>query len=152
MFSPDGNYLFTGARQDEHMFCWDIRYTYESLYTMRRDTGRTNQRIQFDIEPCGKHLITGNGDGSVRMFNLQDGSQVDQQPVAADTVNGAAFHPSLDLLATASGHRRYVEPERDAADTDRREEATRPPARPENSLMVWRLQLQHLQLPVPRDV
>ncbi|KAG2497820.1 hypothetical protein HYH03_004090 [Edaphochlamys debaryana] len=27
MFSPDGNYLFTGARQDDQMFCWDIRQT-----------------------------------------------------------------------------------------------------------------------------
>ncbi|GFR41503.1 hypothetical protein Agub_g2197, partial [Astrephomene gubernaculifera] len=113
MFSPDGNYLYTGARQDDQMFCWDVRNTYEALYTLQRDTARTNQRIQFDIEPCGKHLITGGCNGTVEVFDLQSGSQVDQQTVAADTVNGVTFHPSLDLLATASGHRRYADPGED---------------------------------------
>ncbi|GLC72449.1 hypothetical protein PLESTF_001248900 [Pleodorina starrii] len=103
MFSSDGNYLYTGARQDDQMLCWDVRRTYEAVYTMERDTGRTNQRIQFDIEPCGRHLITGGCDGAVRVFDLQDGRQVDRQRIAADTVNGATFHPCLDLLATASG-------------------------------------------------
>ena len=30
------------------------------LYTMQRDTHSTNQRISFDIEPCGRHLATGD--------------------------------------------------------------------------------------------
>ncbi|EFJ43030.1 hypothetical protein VOLCADRAFT_106969 [Volvox carteri f. nagariensis] len=103
MFSSDGNYLYTGARQDDQMFCWDVRNTYEAVYTLQRDTAKTNQRVQFDIEPCGKHLITGGCDGALTAFDLQKGIEIDRQRIAADTVNGVAFHPCLDLLATASG-------------------------------------------------
>lgn len=58
-WSPDGNFLYTGARQDGNLLCWDVRNTGEVLYTMRRDTRHTNQRVQFSIEPCGRHLATG---------------------------------------------------------------------------------------------
>ena len=34
---------------------------------MERDSGATNQRIQFDIEPCGRHILTGGADGCVRV-------------------------------------------------------------------------------------
>ena len=58
-FSADGNFLYTGARKDPHILCWDVRYTSEVVYTLQRDTAETNQRIQFDIEPVGRHLATG---------------------------------------------------------------------------------------------
>ena len=34
---------------------------------MERDSGATNQRIQFDAEPCGRHVLTGGTDGVVRV-------------------------------------------------------------------------------------
>ena len=58
-FSADGNFLYTGARKDPEIMCWDVRYTSEVVYTLHRDTADTNQRIQFDIEPVGRHLATG---------------------------------------------------------------------------------------------
>ena len=58
-FSADGNFLYTGARKDSEIMCWDVRYTSEVVYTLQRDTADTNQRIQFDIEPVGRHLATG---------------------------------------------------------------------------------------------
>lgn len=58
-FSADGNFLYTGARKDPDIMCWDVRYTSEVVYTLQRDTADTNQRIQFDIEPVGRHLATG---------------------------------------------------------------------------------------------
>ena len=58
-FSADGNFLYTGARKDPDILCWDIRYTSDVVYRLQRDTGDTNQRIQFDIEPMGRHLATG---------------------------------------------------------------------------------------------
>ena len=58
-FSADGNFLYTGARKDPEIMCWDVRYTSEVVYTLQRDTADTNQRIQFDIEPVGRHLATG---------------------------------------------------------------------------------------------
>lgn len=58
-FSPDGHFLYTGARRDPGIICWDVRNTLEPLYRIQRATGTTNQRIQFSIEPCGRHLATG---------------------------------------------------------------------------------------------
>lgn len=58
-FSADGNFLYTGARKDPAILCWDIRYTSDVVYTLQRDTSDTNQRVQFDIEPMGRHLATG---------------------------------------------------------------------------------------------
>ena len=65
-FSKDGNYLYTGARRDPDIFCWDIRYTSDVVYRLQRDSAETNQRIQFDIEPLGRHLVTGESPGDHR--------------------------------------------------------------------------------------
>lgn len=66
-FSPDGNFLYSGARQDASLHCWDVRYTSSCLYTMQRDSASTNQRIGFDIEPCGERLFSGGCDGCVQV-------------------------------------------------------------------------------------
>ena len=58
-FSADGNFLYTGARKDPDILCWDVRYTSDVVYRLQRQTADTNQRIQFDIEPMGRHLTTG---------------------------------------------------------------------------------------------
>jgi len=63
LWSPDGNFLYTGARRDGDVICWDVRGSLEPLYRMQRDTRSTNQRIQFSIEPCGRHLATGAAQG-----------------------------------------------------------------------------------------
>ncbi|KAF8062083.1 APY2 [Scenedesmus sp. PABB004] len=107
-FSPDGNFLYSGARQDSQIHCWDVRATGQVLYSLSRATAATNQRIGFSIEPCGRHLATGGCDGAVRVFDLRDGQQVASFVAAADTVNGCDFSPCLSLLATASGHRRLA--------------------------------------------
>ena len=58
-FSADGNFLYTGARKDPEILCWDVRYTSDVVYRLQRNTADTNQRIHFDIEPMGRHLSTG---------------------------------------------------------------------------------------------
>lgn len=58
-FSADGNFLYTGARKDPDILCWDVRHTSDVVYRLQRDTADTNQRIQFDIEPVGRHLASG---------------------------------------------------------------------------------------------
>ncbi|GFH09501.1 uncharacterized protein HaLaN_04658 [Haematococcus lacustris] len=122
LYTHDSNFLLSGARQDPHLLCWDLRMAgglaggdgpKAALYQLPRDTATTNQRIAFSLEPCGRHVATGGCDGSVRIamgvilqvFDLQTGSLVDTLPVASDTVNGCAFHPSLPLLAVATGLR-----------------------------------------------
>ncbi|XP_037422066.1 telomerase Cajal body protein 1-like isoform X2 [Triticum dicoccoides] len=107
LFSKDGNYLYTGGRKDPYILCWDIRNTVDIVYKLYRSCDTTNQRVQFDIEPCGKHLATGGQDGMVHIYDLQGGQWVTGFQAAADTVNGFSFHPYLPLATTSSGHRRF---------------------------------------------
>ncbi|KAL2643010.1 hypothetical protein R1flu_010597 [Riccia fluitans] len=108
MFSKDGNYLYTGARKDPEILCWDVRNTAGVVYRLPRVTADTNQRVAFDIEPFGRHLGTGGQDGIVHIYDLQSGLWVNSFQAAIDTVNSFCFHPSLPLAASASGHRRFV--------------------------------------------
>ncbi|KAF5832034.1 hypothetical protein DUNSADRAFT_12214 [Dunaliella salina] len=68
-YTRDGQYLVTGARQDDALLVWDLRYADQALYKLERDTKGTNQRISFSIEPCGRHLLTGGCAGAVRVSN-----------------------------------------------------------------------------------
>uniref|UniRef100_A0A7S3VJI3 Telomerase Cajal body protein 1 n=1 Tax=Dunaliella tertiolecta TaxID=3047 RepID=A0A7S3VJI3_DUNTE len=103
-YTRDGQYLVTGARQDDAVLVWDLRYADQALYRLERDTKSTNQRISFSIEPCGRHLLTGGCSGAVRVFDLQTGNQVDELVIAeGDTVNGCDTHPFLSLLAVSTG-------------------------------------------------
>lgn len=104
-FSRDGTYLYSGARKDGSILCWDVRYTVGEVYRLARDTSNTNQRIAFDIEPGGRHLATGGEDGCVRVFDLTTGELKATHRAAPETVNGFGFHPMLPLVATASGER-----------------------------------------------
>lgn len=106
-FSKDGNYLYTGGRKDPYIICWDIRNTVDIVYKLYRSSESTNQRIQFDIEPSGRHLGTGGQDGLVHIYDLQTGQWVSSFQAASDTVSGFSFHPYLPMAATSSGHRRF---------------------------------------------
>ncbi len=59
LFTPDGNYLFTGARKENDILCWDIRNTSRVVMRLSRLVD-TNQHIRFDIDPTGKYLITAS--------------------------------------------------------------------------------------------
>lgn len=65
-FSPDGNYLYTAARRDSEIICWDLRQTGGEVFRLPR-AGDTNQRIAFDIHSSGRWLSTGD---AVRVFFL----------------------------------------------------------------------------------
>ncbi|KAJ4976036.1 hypothetical protein NE237_001142 [Protea cynaroides] len=110
-FSKDGNYLYTGGRKDPYIYCWDVRNTAGIVYKLYRSSEYTNQRIYFDIEPCGRHLGTGGQDGQVHIYDLQTGQWVASFQAASDTINGFCFHPFLPLAASSSGHRRFVMPD-----------------------------------------
>ncbi|KAL6012069.1 hypothetical protein ACLOJK_002544 [Asimina triloba] len=108
LFSKDGNYLYTGGRKDPYILCWDVRSTAGIVY---KYSEYTNQRVYFDIEPCGRHLGTGGQDGQVHIYDLQTGQWTASFQAASDTVNGFSFHPSLSMATSSSGHRRFGMPE-----------------------------------------
>uniref|UniRef100_A0A8C3VX92 Telomerase Cajal body protein 1 n=1 Tax=Catagonus wagneri TaxID=51154 RepID=A0A8C3VX92_9CETA len=114
-FHPDGNRFFSGARKDAELLCWDLRQPANPLWSLSREV-TTNQRIYFDLDPTGQFLVSGSTGGAVSVWDIgRAGHEGKPEPVLSflpqkDCTNGVSLHPSLPLLATASGQRVFPEP------------------------------------------
>ncbi|XP_053425910.1 telomerase Cajal body protein 1 isoform X2 [Nycticebus coucang] len=114
-FHPDGNRFFSGARKDAELLCWDLRQPGHPLWSLSREV-TTNQRIYFDLDPIGHFLVSGSTTGAVSVWDTSGaGDDGKPEPVLSflpqkDCTNGVSLHPSLPLLATASGQRVFPEP------------------------------------------
>ncbi|GAA6011352.1 hypothetical protein JCM10207_008310 [Rhodosporidiobolus poonsookiae] len=104
--------LFCASRQSTHLDVWDLRNTSKpSSHGKLRRPARTNQRMGFSIDPSGTWLAAGDQDGILSVFSAQP--LPDQlEPVASYSLSdqplGATlFHPTLPLLITCSGTRRF---------------------------------------------
>ena len=112
-FSDDGNRLYSGARKDSDIICWDIRNFGKVLQVFKRNV-QTNQRVYFDLH--SKYLVSGSNDGMVNIWNSEE-FNADQEyqsllasfKASEDCVNGVSFNPVYPLLATASGQRKFFE-------------------------------------------
>nr|XP_033780393.1 telomerase Cajal body protein 1 [Geotrypetes seraphini]XP_033780394.1 telomerase Cajal body protein 1 [Geotrypetes seraphini]XP_033780395.1 telomerase Cajal body protein 1 [Geotrypetes seraphini] len=146
LFSPDGTCLFTGGRKDPEILCWDLRQPGKVLFSMLRSV-TTNQRMYFDAELYGRHLVSGNTEGLVSVWDTSlapsDGPEPILEPVLKfqaqqDCINGISLHPTLPLLATASGQRIMPEP-LDSSEEDDADDVlmTSRHIRSENSLRLW---------------
>ena len=107
-FSHDGLLLFTGARRDGSIRCWDIRKSCTVLASFARACP-TNQKIGFElVGPTSAGLLTASQDGSVLMY----ATDAPAEPPATlltfgDATNAATRHPTLPLLAVAVGERHF---------------------------------------------
>ncbi|XP_015784027.1 telomerase Cajal body protein 1-like [Tetranychus urticae] len=116
MFSPDGTRLYSGARRDGEILCWDMRKLSTILFTMKR-TVTTHQRVYFDISSDGNLLVSGSDDGMVifwntnQLDNKQNGylEPIKKTEAHNESVNGVSLHPTLPLMVTSSGQRRLPE-------------------------------------------
>ena len=61
-WSKDGCYLWASGRRNQHIMCWDVRYTRQEVGRVARDAG-SNQRIGFDIDPWNEYVVTGGRQG-----------------------------------------------------------------------------------------
>ncbi|CAH0520494.1 unnamed protein product [Peronospora belbahrii] len=111
-FSPCGRFLFTAARHDARIHCWDIRATNEILHTFNR-VADTNQRIEFDLHCGGRYLATGSRTGRVMLYDVLTGELMDEKIKLPDCVNGVSFFPDVSraTIAVCSGQRHYNLPE-----------------------------------------
>ncbi|XP_062994175.1 telomerase Cajal body protein 1 [Elgaria multicarinata webbii] len=146
LFSPDGFRLFTGGRKDTEILCWDLRQPGDVLFSMCR-TVATNQRLYFDLDPSGNYLLSGNTEGLVTVWDTTQPPSSDPCPVLQpilqfqalqDCVNGISLHPSLPLLASASGQRKFPDLW-DSGDEEAEGDvpSSRRQARGDNSLQLW---------------
>uniref|UniRef100_A0A8P0NI36 Telomerase Cajal body protein 1 n=2 Tax=Canis lupus familiaris TaxID=9615 RepID=A0A8P0NI36_CANLF len=114
-FHPDGNRFFSGARKDAELLCWDLRQPSHPLWSLSREV-TTNQRIYFDLDSTGQFLVSGSTSGAVSVWDTGGAGQEGKpEPLLSflpqkDCTNGVSLHPSLPLLATASGQRVFPEP------------------------------------------
>ncbi|KAM9111374.1 LOW QUALITY PROTEIN: telomerase Cajal body protein 1 [Pangshura tecta] len=145
LFSPDGTRLFTGGRKDPEILSWDLRQPGRVLFSMRRSVA-TNQRLYFDLEPSGRFLLSGTTEGLVSVWDTAQPPTGDPEPVLEpvlqfqalrDCVNGISLHPSLPLLASASGQREFPEPWDSGEDDEEGGPGPQRPARGQNCLQLW---------------
>ncbi|WAR27545.1 TCAB1-like protein [Mya arenaria] len=145
-FSPDGTKLYSGGRKDNEILCWDMRNPGQILFTLNRQVS-TNQRIYFDITGDSRYVVSGSHDGNVLVWDTLSPPQHDpvlSDPVIhptmrfqahCDTVNGISLHPTLSLIATASGQRHFkctFDSDDDDSDSRRSSQNTL-----DNSLRLW---------------
>ncbi|XP_038050304.1 telomerase Cajal body protein 1-like [Patiria miniata] len=150
MFSPDGNRLYSGGRKDPEIVCWDMRNPGRVLFSLIRDVS-TNQRMYFDLDSTGQYLVSGNQDGTVSVWDTTQppviqGSNGESiiDPILrfkahSDAVNGVSLNPTMPIMATASGQRKFPVPMA-TGDSDEEEEAAMvEELGEENSLRLWYL-------------
>ena len=146
MYPVTTNLSFLGARKDNEIIVWDIRNPGQIFAILNRKV-ETNQRIYFDIDQTGRHVISGSTDGSVSVWDLDSvSSDVDSTNLPTlshfenfhqDAINGCEIHPYLPYVATTSGQRHVKFPK--ICDDDNDEIMTEE-ALIENSLKIWSFQ------------
>ncbi|XP_060730737.1 telomerase Cajal body protein 1 [Tachysurus vachellii] len=144
LFSPDGNQLYTGARKDQEILCWDLRDPGRVLFSLPRNVS-TNQRIYFDLDPSGRYLVSGDTDGVMSVWDTltapPDCNEEVLRPVLqfqahTDCTNGISLHPFMPLVASCSGQRQFPWPGH-SDDEDEEKMMTSSDIRENNGLVLW---------------
>ncbi|XP_072931078.1 telomerase Cajal body protein 1 [Epargyreus clarus] len=122
-FTPDKTKLVSGARKDDNLLVWDLRYYKKPLNILKRCVS-TNQRIYFDISTCGRYLVSGGTDGVIRVWDekytkwtercgirdFNEESATFRFRLHQDCCNSVSIHPTRPILATGSGQFHFVDP------------------------------------------
>ncbi|KAF7724622.1 Telomerase Cajal body protein 1 [Apophysomyces ossiformis] len=133
-FSLDGSLLFTASRQANSILCWDIRNTANVLYEIPR-IGKTNQRISFDIDATGTTLVASDQNGYVTFYDIKVGEEDNDYArdrcllsfeAHRDIATCATFNPTIPVIATTSGQRKYNDANSDDESDDVMETETEP--------------------------
>lgn len=144
MFSSDGNKLFSGARKDSNLYCWDMRNPGKILQVFKRDV-QTNQRIYFDLIQ-NKYLCSGNNKGTIQLWNANEFDlsvvsepELNEFKVHDDCVNGVSYNVQYSLLATSSGQRKFYSTSFNSSSSDDDDdEEKNENLKFENSLKIWK--------------
>ncbi|KAF2898004.1 hypothetical protein ILUMI_08169 [Ignelater luminosus] len=111
-FSLDGTRLYSGARKDNEIICWDLRVPGRPLFCLTRQCN-TNQKISIDLSRDGKWLVSGGTDGKVQVWDVSQNVAPTvhmELPLHNDCCNGVSLHPYRPVLATASGQHHTLDP------------------------------------------
>lgn len=96
-FSPDGEYLATGA-EDKCIRLWNIR----EKRIIRTLTGHEQDIYSLDFSRNGRLIASGSGDRSVRLWNLEEPSRDPVVLMIEEGVTTVALSPDGRLVAAGS--------------------------------------------------
>ncbi|CAG9773765.1 unnamed protein product [Ceutorhynchus assimilis] len=112
-FSLDGSRLYSGARKDKDLICWDLRVPGRPMFVLPRECS-TNQKISIDLSSDNKWLVSGGSDGKVQIWDVTEQHYPTvhlQMQLHNDSCNGVSLHPYRPILATSSGqHHNSIDP------------------------------------------
>ncbi|XP_055855225.1 telomerase Cajal body protein 1 homolog [Episyrphus balteatus] len=128
-YSNDGNVLFSGARKDNGLCLWDMRDFSKPMAVLSRSVS-SNQRIYFDLSPQNEWLLSGDSEGLIRMWNLNNIEEKRSFRVHGDSCNGVSFHPNRPIIASSAGQFHFLDQIDDKCTEERVVEY-------ENSLIFW---------------
>jgi len=146
-FSPDGTKLYSGGRMDPEILCWDLRNPGTVLYTMSRQV-TTNQRMYFCGDWSGRFILSGNNSGEVTVWDTTQAADLSSDEISldaklrfqahSDCANGISIHPTLPVMVTTSGQRKFSEPPHSDDSEDNSDELlTEKYISSDNSLRLW---------------
>ncbi|KAJ2210247.1 hypothetical protein IW140_006474 [Coemansia sp. RSA 1813] len=105
-----GTVVWAASRRSPYIVGWDVRDLRGPWAVLQRPLATTNQRLEIDVDGTGRHLVAGQVDGTITVYDPAD----NQAPVAFsahnDAVPAVAMHPFYPLLVSASGQRHFGDP------------------------------------------
>ncbi|CAB9501244.1 Cajal body protein 1 [Seminavis robusta] len=149
-FDQDGK-LYSASRNSDSILVWDVRMlsgnpSYSNTpirgYTSFPVSAPTNQRIQFALDDSSSRLFVGGVPDTftkkavVRVYNTSVESSSDNKLVQelvipecapTDAVNGLSYNATYDMLAVATGSRRFPDFEDASNDNQQEQDEVLPP-------------------------
>lgn len=134
--------MYSASRLSSCVEVWDVRYAADPLGRFPR-AGKTNQRMDFDVDPTGSWIAIGDQQGLVSIYSAaydtSDPVPVTSFQAGQDSIGSALFHPSFHpsqpMLLTCSGTRTFDAEEEDSSDEEEAEACLAK----EDSLKIWSL-------------
>ena len=94
--SLDENRMLSGHRQDESVYCWDIRKPDEWIFKLER-RAKNFQKFEFDVYK-DRYLLAGDQDGDLLIYDVVDGSQISRTSIT----------PGISVVSVACSEGRVI--------------------------------------------
>ncbi|KAI5309065.1 hypothetical protein KEM55_004167, partial [Ascosphaera atra] len=149
LWSPCGRYLYVVERKSKGIMVYDIRVSGQLLGWLSGRKAMTSQRLKVDLVPGREQepnqLWAGGTDGSIAVWEHPEYCVEGKEPdwsvkLHDDPVSSAVVHPTANVLATASGQKKYPSDYLDKEDgTEFISQSGQQNGQMDNSLKVWAL-------------